>query len=325
MLTGFPSAYQPRAPMFNLLLAGRDWVARLAASVGECAGQLCAAERDTIMKRMIRGFAGAGCGLTVVGFAAPRGATAGAAGAASHRVIHVVHVAGGQAGTNLSNNWSGYNIGASYPGEPTGVTFTAAGKWTVLAATQHTRGQAGHSATWAGIGGGCITDNCSVTDSTLIQAGTEQDVSKASHGARWEIIPEPQTKVTRLVTAGDKIKVSVSETTTPGHWSVVIDNLTTGRRFSTRTPYCSSMDTAEWIEETPLIIGTGATGPTAMPNLGTVHFTSASLNGVNPRFQAVDEIQLVTGSGKVVAAPSATGPDLASFNDRIWRMACAAP
>lgn len=170
---------------------------------------------------MIRGFAGADCGLTVVGIAAPGGATpAGAAGAASHGVIHVVHVAGGQAGTKQSNNWSGYNIGASYPGEPTRVTNTAVvGKWTVLAATQHTRGRAGHSATWVGIGGGCVTGNCSVTDSTLIQAGTGQDVSKAgkaSHGAWWEIIPEPQTKVTLPVSAGDKIKVSVSETTTPG-------------------------------------------------------------------------------------------------------------
>ncbi len=280
------------------------------------------------MNRMIRGFAGAGCGLTVVGLAAPGGATsAGAAGAAaSHGVIHVVYVAGGQAGTNQSSNWSGYNVGASYPGEPTGVTFTAvADKWTVLAATRHTRGQAGHSATWAGIGGGCVTDDCSVTDSTLIQAGAELDVSKAgkpSHGAWWEIIPEPQTKVTLPVSAGDKIKVSVSEITTRGDWSVVIDNLTTSRRFSTRTPYGSSMDTAEWIEETPLIIGTGGTGPAAMPNLGTVHFISASLIGVNPHFQAVDEIQLVTSSGKIVAAP---GPDLAGFNDCIWRMACAAP
>jgi Peptidase A4 family len=109
----------------------------------------------------------------------------------------VVHVAGGRVSTNQSNNWSGYNIGAACPGEPAGVTFTAvSGEWTVPAAAQHTRGQAEYSASWVGIGGGCVTGNCAVTDATLIQAGTEQDVSKAgkaSYDPWWEIIPEPQT------------------------------------------------------------------------------------------------------------------------------------
>lgn len=42
------------------------------------------------------------------------------------------------------------------------------------------------------------------------------------------------------------------------------------------------MDTAEWIEETPLEIGTGGTGLAAMPQLGTVHFTNATLNVADP-------------------------------------------
>jgi hypothetical protein len=62
-----------------------------------------------------------------------------------------------------------------------------------------------------------------------------------------------------------------------------------------------------------------------MPNLGTVHFTSATLNGANPRFQAIDEIQLATSSGTVVATPSGPGPTRASFNDCIWKTTCAAP
>jgi hypothetical protein len=56
-----------------------------------------------------------------------------------------------------------------------------------------------------------------------------------------------------------------------------------------------------------------------------VHFTSATLNGANPRFQAVDEIQLATSSGTVVATPSGPGPTRASFNDCIWKTTCAAP
>jgi hypothetical protein len=94
----------------------------------------------------------------------------------------------------------------------------------------------------------------------------------------------------------------------PGDWSIVIANLTTGRRFATTTPYSSSMDTAEWIEETPLIIGTRGTGLAAIPNLGTVHFTSATLNRANPGFQAVDEMQLVDSNGHVIATRPPRAP-----------------
>jgi len=74
-----------------------------------------------------------------------------------------------------------------------------------------------------------------------------------------------------------------------------------------------------------LIIGTGGTGVAAMPNLGTVHFTSATLNHANPSFHPVDEMQLVDSNGHVIATPSAQGPALNSFNDCIWKTACAAP
>lgn len=282
------------------------------------------------MSRAVRGFAAASCGLALLGLAAPHdGNPARSARAAAHGIIHVLHSAGGTFSTNQSSNWSGYNIGAAYPGEPAGVKFTAVrGEWTVPAATQHTTGQAENSATWVGIGGGCVTSNCQVTDNTLIQAGTEQDVSatgQASYGAWWEIIPEPQTPVSLPVSPGNTITVLITETTTPGIWSIVIDNVTTGQQFSTTTAYASSMDTAEWIEETPLIIGTGGTGVAAMPNLGTVGFTGATLNGSAPGFQTGDELQLASSSGTVIATPSAPGPAGDSFNDCVWQSTCAAP
>jgi hypothetical protein len=279
-----------------------------------------------MIKTAIPGLAMAAASLTVL-------ALAGTATTARHsvgdEVIHVVHVAGGQLNTNQSDNWSGYNIGADYPQVPAGTTFTnITGEWTVPAATQHTAGQAEDSASWIGIGGGCVTDNCDVTDNTLIQAGTEQDVSatgQASYDAWWEIIPETETEVSLPVTAGNKIYVSIDEAGTPGIWSITIDNLSTGESFSTTTPYSSSMDTAEWIEETPLEIGTGGTALAAMPTLGTVHFTNATLNAANPGFQTIDETQLITSSGQVIATPSAPGTALNSFNDCVWKTACTAP
>jgi hypothetical protein len=280
------------------------------------------------MSRMRTAFAGA-AGLVALALAGPAaGATVAAAANAGHGVIHVVHGIGGGFNTNQSSNWSGYNIGADYPQVAIGTTFTSvSGEWTVPAATQHTKGQAEDSASWVGIGGGCVTDNCSVTDNTLIQAGTEQDVAasgQASYDAWWEIIPEPETQVSLPVGAGNKIKVTIAEASTPGDWSIVIDNLTTGRAFSTTTAYSSSEDTVEWIEETPLEIGTTGTGVASMPNLGTVHFTNTSYNGAKPKFQAIDELQL-DNSSMIEATPSGPGPGLNSFNDCTWATKCAAP
>lgn len=279
------------------------------------------------MNRTRAGLAAAS--LLVLGLASPAaGTVAGAGGGAGHPVIHVVHGIGPGVNTTQSSNWSGYNIGADYPQVAAGTTFTSvSGQWTVPSATQHTAGQAENSATWVGIGGGCVTDNCAVTDNTLIQAGTEQDVSasgQASYDAWWEIIPEPETMVSLPVTAGNAVQVTISETTIPGQWSILIDNLTTGQKFTTTTPYSSSEGSVEWIEETPLEIGTGGAAVATMPNLSTVQFTSASYNAVNPGFQAIDEIQL-TSNNMTEATPSAPGPTLNSFNDCTWATTCAAP
>ena len=176
------------------------------------------------MRTALRNMAGVAGGVVVLGLAGPATATAaGAAGAGTMAtgIVHVVHGIGAGVNTNQSSNWSGYNIGADYPQVSTGTTFTSiSGQWTVPTATQRTKGQAEDSASWVGIGGGCIDDACTVTDNTLIQAGTEQDVSatgQASYDAWWEIIPETETEISLPVTAGNKIYVSINESTsTPG-------------------------------------------------------------------------------------------------------------
>src|SRR5205807_2981333 len=118
-------------------------------------------------------------------------------GAGYHRPIVTV-------GGNQSTNWSGYNQGTL---EKVGPFNSVAGTWIVPTATQHTGGQAEYSSSWIGIGGGCVDANCNVTDATLIQAGTEQDVSasgKASYYAWWELIPAPSVKISGFaVRAGD--------------------------------------------------------------------------------------------------------------------------
>jgi hypothetical protein len=282
------------------------------------------------MIKLHHGLAGAAAlGVAMLGFCIPLATTATAAvGTADHGVVQIVHHTGGAINTNQSSNWSGYNIGADYPQVTTGTLFTSvSGEWTIPTATQRTAGQAEDSATWVGIGGGCVNDDCDVSDNTLIQAGTEQDVSKrgkVSYGAWWEIIPETETAVTLAVSAGNKIAVSIGQASTPGDWSIVIKNLSTGKQFSTTTPYSSSEDTVEWIEETPLEIGTNGTGLANMPNLTTVRFRDATYNGANPKFQTIDEMQLDNNS-MIEATPSSPGPKLNSFNDCTWASSCAAP
>src|SRR5438132_9220190 len=93
-------------------------------------------------------------------------------------------------GANKSINWGGYNQGAL----DHALYHRVTGDWTVPTATQHQSGRAEYSSAWIGIGGGCAKDNCSVNDNTLIQTGTEQDVSKsgaASYDAWFELIPGP--------------------------------------------------------------------------------------------------------------------------------------
>ena len=208
-------------------------------------------------------------------------------------------------GANQSTNWSGYNQGLLEKG---GTGFHAiSARWTVPSATQHTRGQAEASATWIGIGGGCVDAGCVVGDVTLIQAGTEQDVSasgEASYSTWWEIIPLPQIDAAVPVSPGQTVEVKIAEVL-PEIWSIAIKNLTTGHSFSTLVPYTSTYATAEWIEETPLVISTDSGAATAaLPNLSTVAFRAATVNGASANLRPKEKLQLVDGNGHVLATPS---------------------
>ena len=279
----------------------------------------------TSFKRHMTSGAAVLLGLGTALTASPALAGAANAGPAGQTVKIVAHRTA--INTNQSNNWSGYNIGNQYPGEPTGTTFKSiSGEWVVPKATQHKKGQVEDSASWIGIGGGCVNDTCSVTDNTLIQAGTEQDVAASgatSYDAWYELIPETETKVSLVVHPGDLVQVSITEGTAT-QWKILIDNLTTKQSYSSTQTYSSSMDTAEWIEETPLVIGTGGTGLANMPNLTRVHFKSASLNGANPKFATVDEMQL-SNNGAILATPSAPNPAKNAFNDCTYATGCPAP
>lgn len=228
---------------------------------------------------------------------------------------------------NKSDNWSGYNQGTLEQG---GTLFhSISAQWTVPTAAQHAGGQAESSSDWIGIGGGCIDAGCTLTDSTLIQAGTEQDVSpagQASYSAWWEVIPGPSLTITSItVHGGDLMSASIAETIPDSDvWTISIGDLSDGQSYTTTVPYTSTHATAEWIQETPLVIGTGA-GLAAQPNLASPAFDHATVNGAPANFKPSEEMQLIDSSGNVIGATSAPDPDADGFNVCAWAATCSAP
>jgi hypothetical protein len=228
---------------------------------------------------------------------------------------------------NQSSNWFGYNQGTVEQGNKLFNSIT--GNWTVPKATRHTKGQAEYSSDWIGIGGGCIDAGCTLTDSTLIQTGTEQDVAangKPSYSAWWEVIPVPSLTISNMtIAAGDRMHASIAEVVPNSNlWTITIEDLTRNEAYTTTVPYSSTHATAEWIEETPLIIGTNA-GFAALPKLTTPAFDLATTNGVPANLKRSEELDLVDSGGKVIGAPSAPDPDKDGFNACAWAGTCAAP
>jgi hypothetical protein len=249
-------------------------------------------------------------------------ASAGAAPALSAhgQLLHI------RANTNQSSNWFGYNQGTLEKG---GTLFNSiTGDWTVPTVSQHTNGQQEDSSDWIGIGGGCVDAGCTVGDETLIQTGTEQDVSatgQASYSAWWELVPAPSISISMTVQPGDQMHASLAELVPDSDvWTITLQDVTRNETFTQAVPYPSMHLTAEWIEETPLLIGTDA-GFASLPNLTSPVFDNATVNGQPANLNASEEIQLIDSNGNVIGTPSAPDPDADGFNACTWATSCAAP
>ena len=267
--------------------------------------------------------------LAAVALAAFAGSSPGIRHAvAMHHNRPIIHV-----GANQSNNWSGYNQGALEQG---GKTFTSiSGTWAVPTASARKANEAEYSATWIGIGGGCIDAGCMATDSTLIQDGTGQDVDSTGHAsyyAWWEIIPAPSVNLSGCspdpnctVAAGDQVTSTIA-TSINGLWTMSMSDNTRGWTWSMSIGYSSTEGSAEWIEETPVVLdnsGNVTIGP--MPNLTGAHFDLATTNGAAAGLMASEEMQLVDLNRNVIATPSAPDPDADGFNVCTYAGSCGAP
>jgi hypothetical protein len=251
-------------------------------------------------------------------------ATASASAASSHGQLLRLAPHGLQLNTNSSSNWFGYNQGTLEQGSKLFNSIT--GDWTVPTATQHTAGQAENSSDWIGIGGGCVDAGCTATDNTLIQTGTEQDVDAtgaASYSAWYELVPAPSLNVTMTVAPGDHMHASIAEAVAGSNvWNITLQDVTRGETFNTTVPYSSTHATAQWIEETPLLIGTDAGFP-SLPNLSNPAWTSATTNGASAGLKASEEMDLIDSGRNVIGAPSAPNAAANGFNECTWASTCS--
>ncbi len=114
------------------------------------------------------------------------------------------------------------------------------------------------------------------------------------------------------IAPGDAMHASLSE---------VVNN-SNAWTITTTVPYSSSHATAEWIEETPLEIGTNA-GFAALPNLSNPGWTSATVNGASAGLKASEEMDLIDSSGSVIGAPSAPNSTANGFDECTWASTCS--
>lgn len=205
-----------------------------------------------------------------------------------------------------STNWSGYVVTGSLGG-----FNQVAGTWTVPSV--NCSGSAtSASASWTGIGG------YAATDQTLIQAGTEQDCNSGSAGysAWWEGYPLPSAGLSSSsypVQPGDQISVSI-DSSLGALWTIKIQDLTAGWTFSQTLAFVSAGQSAEWIEEAPLGIGSGGAAQTTLSNFGKVSFAALAADGKSPALTANEGIVMVNSSNAVQAQPSAPGAGGDSFD-----------
>lgn len=199
----------------------------------------------------------------------------------------------------VSSNWSGY---IAQNGSYTGVS----GTWVVPAITPSATVTS--NATWIGIGG--------KTSSDLIQAGVYEIANSEgiTYQAWYELLPQDSIAIPLVVSPGDSMSVAILETS-QDVWNIVITNNTTHQQFEKTVQYQSSLSSAEWIQERPLLNQSLA----PLSGFTSVTFTGATaiqngqrvvLSQTNPTV-----INLINASSQfALAVPSPIAADGLSFN-----------
>jgi len=208
-----------------------------------------------------------------------------------------------------SKNWSGYAL--------TGTGFTqVTGTWRVprvqVPRKRHYRKNT-FSSSWVGIDG--------FGDSSLIQAGTEQDWvnGKAFYQVWWEVLPAAETPITSMaIRPGDEVAVSITGGTPD--WAITVADVTTSQSFTTLQAYSGPETSAEWIQEAPTI---GRHVATLAPDT-TVTFDGGTLNGANPGLVSTEAGAMFKGRHQI-STPSSPDSERDGFAVAYGAIAPPAP
>jgi hypothetical protein len=184
----------------------------------------------------------------------------------------------------VSGNWSGYVVARYMTGER---YRSAKMTWIVPAvsygASKDSTKSAEYSDEWVGIGGFCEDALCTSEDETLIQLGTEGDVSpsgKTVYYAWFERLPEYERLIPLAVEPGDAVTASLScDDTCERSEQVWTLRMQVGARsWNKQVSYHSRKLSADWIEEAP-------TGSSVLPlaDFATADFVATKgANGKTP-------------------------------------------
>ena len=212
--------------------------------------------------------------------------------------------------TVYSTNWSGYGAATNLSAPATGSVTAVSASWVVPSVTGPRRGT-DYSAVWVGIDG--------LSDSTVEQIGTEQDVSNgtAHYDAWWEMYSSGKGQPEQVISGftikpGDSISASVKNTGS-GNFVLTITDSTSNKTFTTtqntsktQSP-TASQSSAEWIVEAPTVGGRQA----SVADFGTIAFTNASatINSVtgpiNDSAWQNEAIDMVNSRGSLLDSTSA--------------------
>jgi Peptidase A4 family len=139
-------------------------------------------------------------------------------------------------------------------------------------------------------------------------------------------VPAPSLTISNMTVApGDHMHATLAELVADSNvWKITINDVTRGESFTTTVPYPSTHGTAEWIEETPLLIGTNA-GFASLPNLSDPGFDLGTTNGTPVKLSASEQMNLADSSGHIIGVPSAPDSDADGFGACTWATTCIAP
>ena len=185
-----------------------------------------------------------------------------------------------------STNWAGWIA--------SGTTFTGVGAhWTVPSVVTSPAPE--YSSEWVGIDG--------VLDTDLIQTGTSQDTPSTStsspYFAWFELLPASPVEINAPVVPGDVMLATIIEGLA-GSWTISIEDQTQSWIYTNTFSYSISAQTAEWIEEAPIVGGAQST----LADFGSSTFSSLGVSGADTSAVGLTDVDMTNPSGTIIAYPT---------------------